>query len=95
MPFDQHFLVASIAPRKVLIGSASEDLWADPLSEELCCLAASPAFEKGFIYEDRKPQMGEAFLKGDVGYHLRRGQHYFSREDWHQLIRFIRCHQEH
>ena len=94
MPFDQHFLVASIAPRRVLIGSASEDLWADPLAEELCCLAASPAFEKGFIYEDRKAEIGEAFLEGDIGYHLRRGLHSFSRDDWHRLIEFIRRHQE-
>lgn len=94
MPFDQHFLVASIAPRRVLIGSASEDLWADPLHEELCCLAASPAFEKGFIYEDRKAEIGEAFLEGDIGYHLREGKHYFSRADWHRLIEFIRRHQE-
>lgn len=94
MPFDQHFLVASVAPRKVLIGSASEDLWADPSAEELCCLAASPAFEKGFIYEERERKVGDAFLKGDIGYHLREGEHYFSRADWHQLIQFIRYHQE-
>lgn len=92
MPFDQHFLVASIAPRKVLIGSASDDLWADPVSEQLCCFAASPAFEKGFDCPDRKAEIGEEFLSGDIGYHLRKGLHYFSREDWNKLIRFIKLH---
>ena len=35
LPFDQHYLIASIAPRYVLIGSASEDAWCDPVSEFL------------------------------------------------------------
>jgi len=92
MPFDQHFLVASIAPRKVLIGSASEDIWADPISEQLCCFAASPAFEKGFDCPDRSAEIGEEFLSGDIGYHLRKGPHYFSREDWNKLIKFVKLH---
>ena len=92
MPFDQHFLVASVAPRKVLIGSASEDLWADPVSEQLCCFAASPAFEKGFISPDRKAEIGEEFFDGDIGYHLRKGLHCFCREDWNKLIKFVNLH---
>ncbi len=92
MPFDQHYLVASIAPRKVLIGSASEDKWADPLSEMLCCVASSPAFVKGFKYEDRPPQIDDKFFDGDIGYHMRKGLHYFSREDWLRLIEFVNLH---
>jgi len=92
MPFDQHFLIASIAPRKVLIGSASEDLWADPISEQLCCFAAAPAFKNGFACPDRKAEIGEEFLSGDIGYHLRKGLHYFSREDWNKLIKFVNQH---
>ena len=89
MPFDQHFLLACIAPRFVCVGSASEDAWADPISEQLCCLAASPAFANGFVCPDRPAETGEQFFDGDVGYHLRRGQHYFSREDWQRLIGFV------
>lgn len=92
MPFDQHYLVASIAPRKVLIGSASEDTWADPVSEFLCCAAAAPAFEKGFVCEDGLPEIGDEFFGGDIGYHLRKGLHYFSREDWQKLIKFVNMH---
>ena len=88
MPFDQHYLVASIAPRYVLIGSASTDLWADPISEQLCCFAASDAFENGFIC-DRQAQEGDEFFDGDLGYHLRKGPHYFGREDWNKLIKFV------
>lgn len=92
MPFDQHYLVASIAPRRVLIGSASEDIWADPVSEQLCCLAASQAFKKGFVSNGEVAKIGEEFFEGDIGYHLRKGFHYFSREDHNKLIKFINLH---
>lgn len=89
MPFDQHYLLASIAPRKVLIGSASKDIWADPYAEFLSCAAASPAFKNGFACPDRLPETNDCFFDGDVGYHLREGLHYFGREDWNRLIGFI------
>lgn len=92
MPFDQHYLLASIAPRKVLVGSASEDLWADPVSEQLCCVAAAPAFKNGFVFSNKPAEIGEEFFAGDIGYHLRKGLHYFSREDWQKLIKFINIH---
>ena len=94
MPFDQHFLVASIAPRPVLVGSATDDQWADPVSELLCCVAAAPAFPGGFSHPDRLPEAGEGWLEGGIGYHLRKGDHYFSRRDWQQLIRFVKLHWE-
>lgn len=94
MPFDQHYLVASIAPRYVCVGSATEDDWADPVSEQLCCAAASPAFENegkaGFVHKGELAKSGEAFFEGSIGYHLREGSHYFSRTDWLRLIEFVR-----
>lgn len=92
MPFDQHFLAAAIAPRRVLIGSAVEDKWADPVSEMLCCVAAGPAFSNGFVHEDRLAEAGDMFLEGDIGYQMRRGSHFFSREDWLKLIQFVNIH---
>lgn len=96
MPFDQHYLIASVAPRFVCVGSADEDMWADPNSEMLACVASSPAFEKlgktGFICEDRLPETGDMFFDGTVGYHLRKGKHYFSRQDWLRLTKFINMH---
>ena len=94
MPFDQHYLLACVAPRRVLIGSASEDHWADPISEQLACAAASNAFTHGFAGPDRPAQIGETYFGGDIGYHLRRGTHFFSREDWLKLIRFVRVRTE-
>lgn len=92
MPFDQHYLVASIAPRKVLIGSATLDGWASPPAEQLCCFAAASAFKTGFLCPPRLAEPGEAFLSGDIGYHLRSGDHFFSREDWQKLMQFVALH---
>ena len=92
LPHDQHYLVSSISPRFVLIGSADEDWWADPQSEMLCCVASSPMFEQdgvtGFIHNNRYAEVDEKYFEGAIGYHLRRGPHYFGREDWLRLIEF-------
>ena len=93
MPFDQHFMIASVAPRYAYVASASEDLWAAPDSEMLSCVAASEAYEKmgltGFVCEDRLPEIGDTYHDGNIGFHCRAGLHYFSREDWNKLIDFI------
>jgi len=94
MPFDQHYLLASIAPRHVCVGSGTLDAWADPTSEYLCCVAAKEAFAGGFVHPDRLPQPDESFFEGDIGYHLRTGTHYFSRPDWHRLMDFVRKHRK-
>lgn len=96
MPFDQHYLVAIAAPSYVLVGSAVEDEWADPKSEMLSCIAAGKYYEslgqKGFVYDGKEVKPGDKYLSGSVGYHIREGMHYFSREDWHRLIEFVNLH---
>lgn len=92
--FDQHFLLAAIAPRKLCVGTASEDTWADPVSEYLCCCAASEAWEKtgkaGFVHPDRLPEIGDAFQEGSISFHLREGSHYLDRADWNRYMDFMR-----
>ena len=92
-PFDQHFLLACCAPRYVMIGSADEDKWADIYSEQLCCLAASPAFEllgvEGYKGETDPVKAGYASNEGHICYHLRAGRHYLSRNNWNRYIEAI------
>ena len=94
MPFDQHFLLAGCAPRLVYVASAIEDDWADPNSEYLSCCAAGEVYERlgmtGFVHPDRLPQTGDVFHEGAIGYHLRAGRHFLSREDWNNYFRFLR-----
>lgn len=93
MPFDQHFLLAAIAPRKVYVASSQDDAWADPKSEHLCCCAASEMYGvydiPGFICEDRAPQPGDKFHEGNIAYHMRPGFHFFSMKDWDMFIEYL------
>lgn len=93
MPFDQHYLLSLIAPRKLSVGSAIEDSWADPISEFLSCVAASPVYslygETGLIAPDRYPIDTDVFHKGSIGYYLRKGSHYLSRFDWNRFMEFF------
>lgn len=96
MPFDQHFLLALAVPRKLYVASADEDAWADPKSEYLSCVAASAAYKflgkAGFVCPERFPNTGEIFHDGSIGYHLRKGCHYFGRYDWQRYMEFITKH---
>lgn len=94
MPFDQHFLVAAIAPRRVYCGAAAEDTWADPYSQFLSYYAASDVYEllgkKRLSCEDRMPVPGDTYDGGDLGYHLRSGEHFFSRYDWNRYMQYMK-----
>jgi len=95
MPFDQNYLIAACAPRYVLVGTAAEDTWADPFSEYLAVHAASDAYKaiglKGIIGEDRKPEVGDIFHEGEIGFHMREGKHFFSRYDWNMYMNYIKA----
>lgn len=93
-PFEQHFLSALIAPRRLHIASAKEDIWAGPKLEFLFCAASSEVYElygkKGFVYENEDfLKAGKYLNEGDVGLCFREGRHYFSRDDWHGLFDFM------
>ena len=93
VPFDQHFLLAGCAPRKVYVSAASEDIWADYDSMYLGCKAASEVYEKlglpGFVCPDRLPETGDVFIDGSIGFHMRKGPHDMGREDWNRFMDFM------
>ena len=90
---DQNFLLALTPPRHLLVGSAEDDLWADPTSEFLCLAETNRVYElygmKGLVHNDEIPPAGTVLSDGDASYHHRKGMHYFSREDWHVYMDFI------
>ena len=89
LPFDQHYLLASIAPRYVYVASAAGDDWADPASELLSCYAAAAGDKEAFPYEETSEDYDFNLHAGRIGYHRRPGLHYFSREDWNRFIAFF------
>jgi hypothetical protein len=76
IPFDQHFLLASIAPRPLLLTYALDDRWSNPEGMVQCAWAA------GEVYR---------FLGApdDAAFHFRPGEHFHSLEDWDVLLDFI------
>ncbi len=92
-PYDQSFLLALIAPRYLLVGSAELDRGADPTSEFLTTLHASIAWELlgegGLAYDDKLPTPGDCLVGEKILYHYRRGTHYLSRDDWAVYINFL------
>jgi len=94
-PVDQHLLIALIAPRPVHIGSASEDLWADPRGELLGGHHAGPVyalFGKDGLDRTELAPPGEAV--GDfVVHHLRAGGHDLTAADWAKYLETARRHE--
>ena len=86
LPFDQHFLMAAVAPRKVFVVAASEDDWADTDAQYLCAEAASVAYTeqgvRGLGGNGAQIAEGEKCVGGNIAFFKRIGMHYFSREDW-------------
>ena len=92
-PFDQHFLVSLSIPRCIIIGSAIEDVWADPTSEFLCLASLNPVYKLykkvGLIHNDEIPTPRTVLSDGDSVYYVREGCHYFSRHDWNTYMDII------
>ncbi len=76
LPFDQHELLALIAPRKLVVISGTEDHWADPKGEGLSCEGAKPIYE---LF--RKPE--------NLIYRLREGKHAVLKEDWQFIVSML------
>lgn len=96
MPFDQHFLVAAIAPRFVCAGAAIKDIWADPNSQYLSYVVADEVYKllgkAGFVHPNRLPEIGDIFHEGSLGFHMRSGGHFHSRYDWLCFMDFMKEH---
>ena len=91
LPFDQHELLALVAPRPLYVASATKDRWADPKGEFLSAWEASKVYEflgaKG-LPTNIWPEAEHPLQEGDVAYHIRTGKHDITAYDWENYIRF-------
>lgn len=85
LPFDQHSLVALVAPRPVLFANAVEDEWANPAGQFEVLKAADPVYRlldvDGLGGADEMPQPNK-MVGARLGYFIRPGKHSMSLEDW-------------
>ena len=91
MPFDQHLMVAAIAPRALLV-QGFDDYWYDTEGEYLSCRAASPVWRflggKGFPDKPFPAEFDTSCIGEDLGYVRRFRHHGLSAQDWVWLLDF-------
>jgi Prolyl oligopeptidase family len=88
LPVDQHELLALIAPRRVVLGSAAGDANADPEGEFLAYVAAAPVYAlyglgaTGLPSLTWPPETDRGFRGPAMSYHRRSGGHGLTAADW-------------
>jgi hypothetical protein len=94
LPFDQHFVMALIAPRPVYLATAEEDRNADPAGEFETAKASDGIYKflgtKGFA-GTTFPALNEP-VSGQIGFHIRPGGHDVKMFDWIQFLNFSDLH---
>lgn len=91
LPFDQHELLACVAPRGLYVASAEEDRWADPKGEFLSLLNASKVYaflDAGDLPATEMPAVNQPAVGLLLGYHCRSGKHDVLPYDWERYVEF-------
>ncbi len=92
LPFDQHQLIALLAPRPVLLGNARRDKWSDPNGAFRAAQGANPAYElfgsEGLTTE----RLNEFDPDADIAFWIRPGTHGEVKEDWSAFLEFLDAH---
>lgn len=76
LPFDQHFLKAAVAPRKLIETSALDDTWANPMGSYLTFEAAREVYR--FLG-----------VPNNIAYRIRQGGHAHTVADFGALFAFM------
>ena len=90
LPFDQHTLLAMVAPRHLYVASAEQDQWADPRGEFMATYEVGAVYELFGMEGLPSPIMPDIHrpMMTDVGYHYRAGKHDVTEYDWARYIDF-------
>ncbi|HEX4032792.1 MAG TPA: hypothetical protein VHX20_20710 [Terracidiphilus sp.] len=91
LPFDQHLILAAIAPRLLYVGSAAEDHLSDPKDEFASAVLASAVYRflgSSGLDSNVMPKVGHA-ISGRVSYHIRPGKHDVTQFDWNHYLDFL------
>ena len=92
LTFDQHLLLATIAPRPVLVEGMTDSPWMDTEGEFLACKAAAPVWK--FLGRETMPDVdypanySETAIGESFGYVRRTEGHGISAFDWNWMMDF-------
>jgi hypothetical protein len=90
LPFDQHQLVALVAPRPVLFTCATDDQWANPAGQFEVLVAANPVYRlygvEGITETTMPPE--NQLISSRLGYWIRPGKHDMTPADWQIYLQF-------
>ncbi len=90
--FDQHFLIAMLAPRALMLGNARRDVWSDPVSTFRAAEAASPVWELFGRQGMRAKNLGDYQPSAHIAFWMRPGTHGQVKEDWPAFLQFLTAH---
>jgi len=76
LSFDQHMLLALVAPRRLCVVSCEDDSWAGPVGQRWACRLAAPAWER----------LGVGGLGDRVRWYLVPGVHDLSIAGWRHYL---------
>ncbi len=87
---DQHHLLAAIAPRRVYVASAEQDIWADPLGSYAALAKARKAWGDSADWPDPDAVWNGACIPENkaLGHHIRPGGHDLLPYDWRRFLDF-------
>lgn len=92
LPFDQHALVALMAPRPLLLGNSARDQWSDPRGSFTAARAAGDVYALYGL-----PGFDVRNLRGfdptaDLAFQFRGGTHGITPEDWTPFLEWLDAH---
>jgi hypothetical protein len=94
LPFEQHCLIALCAPRPVLLGCATEDVWANPTGQFEMLKAADKVYKllgTDGLAATTMPEENR-LIDSTLGYFIRPGKHSMTKADWKVFLDYADKH---
>jgi len=95
LPFDQHCLIALVAPRPLLLTNATGDIWANPHGQFEMLNAAASVYQ---LLGIQKPLAVAEFpdentlIDSTLGFFIRSGDHDMGQPEWNAWLDFADTH---
>lgn len=92
LPFDQHYLLALLAPKPVLLGNARRDVWSDPEGAFRAARSASRIYQKLGSPGLTVKRLDRFRPEDELSFWIRPGTHGIVEEDWPAFLDFLNAH---